>query len=125
MIVGGVTAFSAVLVAAAALFPDAFLFVLGAKYSHLGPELLLMVGGAVIGALTATFWTLNASKAWIAGSWLYIPLTLGTQIALIPITDFSSVRSVLIFNLLSAIPNLFLNLVLSLRGLRTSFSTTA
>lgn len=125
MIVGGVTAFSAVLVGAAALFPDAFLFVLGAKYAHLGPELLLMVGGAVIGALTATFWTLNASKAWIAGSWLYIPLTLSTQIALIPITDFSSVRSVLIFNLLSAIPNLFLNLVLSVRGLRTSFSMAA
>jgi len=84
-----------------------------------------MVSGAVVGALTGTFWTLNASKAWIAGSWLYIPLTLSTQIALIPMTDFSSVRSVLIFNLLSAIPNLLLNLVLSVRGLRTSFSIAA
>jgi O-antigen/teichoic acid export membrane protein len=115
-IVGGVSAFSAVLIAAAVLFPRAFLFVLGAKYAHLEHELVLMVGGAVMGALTATFWTLNASKAWIAGSWLYIPLTLATQVALIPITDFSSVRSVLLFNLLSALPNLALNLALSFRG---------
>lgn len=119
-IVGGVTAFSLVLIAAAAFFPGAFLFVLGAKYAHLERELLLMVGGAVVGALTGTFWTLNASKAWIAGSWLYIPLTVGTQILLIPITDFSSVRSVLMFNLLSAVPNLVLNLALSIRGFRSS-----
>jgi O-antigen/teichoic acid export membrane protein len=118
-IVGGVTAFSLVLIAAAAIFPGAFLFVLGAKYAHLERELVLMVGGAVVGALTGTFWTLNASKAWIAGSWLYIPLTVGTQILLIPITDFSSVRSVLMFNLLSAVPNLLLNLALSIRGFRS------
>jgi len=115
-IVGGVTAVSLVLIAAAVLFPGAFLFVLGAKYGHLEHELVLMVSGAVIGALTGTFWTLNASKAWIAGSWLYIPLTLAAQMALIPITDFSSVRSVLLFNLLSALPNLLLNLALSVRG---------
>jgi O-antigen/teichoic acid export membrane protein len=118
-IVGGVTAFSLALIAAAVLFPGAFLFVLGGKYAHLEQELVLMVSGAVVGALTTTFWTLNASKAWIAGSWLYIPLTLATQIALIPITDFSSVRSVLLFNLLSALPNLLLNLVLSFRGFAT------
>ncbi|HEY2139740.1 MAG TPA: hypothetical protein VGH00_06660, partial [Chthoniobacterales bacterium] len=116
MIVGGVTAFSLALIAAALLFPGAFLFVLGAKYAHLERELVLMVGAAVLGALTATFWTLNASKAWIAGSWLYIPLTLATQVALIPVTDFSSVRSVLMFNLLSALPNLLLNVALSFRG---------
>jgi O-antigen/teichoic acid export membrane protein len=118
-IVGGVTAFSVVLVGAAVLFPGAFLYVLGGKYAHLERELVLMVSGAVIGALTGTFWTLNASKAWIAGSWLYIPLTLTAQIALIPITDFSSVRSVLLFNLLSALPNLLLNLALSFRGFRS------
>jgi hypothetical protein len=125
MVVGGVTAFSVLLISAAALFPRVFLFVLGAKYAHLDQELVLMVSGAVVGALTGTFWTLNASKAWIAGSWLYIPLTLSTQIALIPMTDFSSVRSVLVFNLLSAVPNLLLNLVLSIRGLRTAASIAA
>jgi O-antigen/teichoic acid export membrane protein len=121
-IVGGVAAFSLVIVAAAAFFPREFLFVLGHKYSHLQRELLLMVGGSVLAALAGTLWALNASKAWIAGSWLYIPLTLATQIALIPITDFSSVSSVLAFNLLSLVPSLFLNIWLSYRGFR-SFPT--
>lgn len=117
-IVGGVSAFSLAVIGAAALFPNEFLFVLGAKYAHLQRELVLMVAGAVLGALTGAFWTLNASKAWIAGSWLYIPTTLVTQLALIPFTDFSSVRGVLVFNLISSVPMLFVNIALSLRGFR-------
>ena len=118
-IVGGVACFSFLTVAAAAFFPGQFLFVLGSKYAHLERELLLMVGGAVITAMAGTLWSLNAAKAWIAGSWLYIPLTLGTQLALIPSTDFSSVTGVLTFNLISAVPSLLLNLVLSYRGFRS------
>jgi len=118
-ILGGVAAFSLVILAFAAIFPEQFLFVLGSKYAHLNYELLLMVGGAIIGALTGTFWALNASKAWVSGAWLYIPLTLATQIVLIPYTNFSSVSGVLMFNLLSAVPNLLLNAVLSYRGFRS------
>ena len=124
-IAGGVSLFCIVVIAAAAIFPDQFLFVLGSKYAHLHRELLLMVGSAVLAALTGTFWSLNAAKAWVAGSWLYIPLTLLTQIALIPFTDFSVVRSVLMFNLLSSVPNLLLNLALSFRGFRSLELATA
>src|SRR4051812_11402189 len=124
-IVGAVTGFSAAIVAAAAFFPHQFLFVLGNKYAHLERELLLMVGGAVITALASTLWSLNAAKAWIAGSWLYIPITLGTQLALIPFTDFSSVSGVLTFNLVSAIPSLLLNIILSYRGFRGWHPSTA
>ena len=81
-------------------------------------ELLLMIGSAVVTAFGGTLWLLNASKAWIDGAWLYIPLTLATQIALIPFTDFSSVSGVLIFNLISAVPAVVLNLFLSFRGFR-------
>jgi hypothetical protein len=83
-----------------------------------------MIGVAVVTALGGTLWLLNASKAWIAGSWLYIPLTLATQIALIPFTDFSSVAGVLTFNLISIAPSLLLNLVLSYRGFRTFAPST-
>src|SRR5467141_12243 len=116
-IAGGVILFSALVLGGAALFPDQFLSVLGNRYTHLHRELLLMIGVAVITALGGTLWLLNASKAWIAGAWLYIPLTLATQIALIPFTDFSSVAGVLMFNLISAAPSLLLNLALSYRGL--------
>ena len=124
-IVGGVVCFSVVVLGAAAFFPREFLFVLGSKYSHLEKELLFMVGGAVLTALAGTLWSLNAAKAWIAGSWLYIPLTLATQIALIPSTDFSSVSGVLIFSLVSAVPSLLLNLFLSYRGFRSVRNATA
>ncbi len=124
-IVGGVGGFSLLVTCAAAFFPNEFLFVLGGRYAHLQHELLLMVGATVLSALTGTFWSLNASKAWIAGSWLYIPLTLATQAILIPFTDFSSVAGVLTFNLLSAVPNLFLNMVLSYRGFRTLATAVA
>jgi hypothetical protein len=124
-VIGAVGGFSLLVVCGVALFPNEFLFVLGSKYAHLQRELLLMVGASVIGALTGTIWALNASKAWIAGSWLYIPLTLSLQAALIPFTDFSRVSDVLTFNLLSALPNLFLNLALSYRGFRTFLSALA
>lgn len=124
-IIGSVAAFSLLIFAGAGIFPDQFLFVLGNKYSHLHRELLLMVGGAVLSALTGAFWTLNASKAWIAGAWLYIPLTVTAQIALIPFTDFSSVSGVLVFNLISAIPNFLLNIAMSYRGLSNFQPATA
>ena len=117
-IVTGVTVFSLLALGAAAFFPKQFLFVLGNKYAHLDRELLLMVAGAVVSAIAGALWALNASKAWVTGSWLYIPLTLVTQIALIPFTNFSSVIDVLIFNLISLVPSLFLNVVLSYRGFR-------
>jgi O-antigen/teichoic acid export membrane protein len=118
-IIGAVVCFSLAIIVAAALFPRQFLFVLGNKYAHLERELLLMVAGAVTSAIASTLWSLNSARAWISGSWLYIPLTLATQLALIPVTNFSSVSGVLIFNLVSMIPSLVLNLVLSYRGFRS------
>jgi len=118
-IVGGIAAFSVVVLAVAVFFPNEFLSILGNRYTHLHHELILMVGVAVITALAGSLWLLNASKAWIAGAWLYIPLTVATQIALIPFTDFSSVAGVLTFNLISVVPSLLLNLGLSFRGFRS------
>ena len=116
--VGAVALFCAAILASAGLFPDKFLLILGGKYSHLDRALLLMIGGAAIHAIVGTIWALNAAMAWVAGAWLYVPLTIGTQVCLIPFIDFSSVEGVLVFNLLSGVPNLLLNLVLSFRGFR-------
>src|SRR5436305_2712567 len=54
-IVGGVVLFSSAVIAGAAFFPEQFLFVLGHRYAHLHRELLLMVGVAVISALSGPF----------------------------------------------------------------------
>ncbi len=111
-----------VILLAAFFFPREFLFVLGPKYSHLDRELLLIIGAGTLNMVAATLWTLNAARGWVSGSWIYIPLTLGTQIALIPLINFSTVNGVLTFNLISALPSLFLNLGLSYRGFRNTES---
>jgi hypothetical protein len=84
-----------------------------------------MVVGAVLNAIAGAIWGLNSAKGWISGSWLYIPSTLLTQIALIPFVDFGSVNGVLFFNLISAIPSVLLNLVLSYRGFKTEREVAA
>ena len=117
-IAGAVTGFGLLVLAGAYFFPNQFLFVLGNRYAHLQHELLLMVGGATLNMVASTLWALNASRAWIAGSWLYIPLTLGTQLLLIPFIDFSTVSGVLTFNLCSIFPSLLLNIGLSYGGFR-------
>ena len=75
-----------------------------------------MVCGAVLNAIAGAMWGLNSAKGWISGSWLYIPSTLVIQIALIPFVNYSSVSGVLLFNHVSAIPSVLLNVVLSYRG---------
>ena len=117
-IVGAVATFSLLVLGGAAFLPDEFLFILGNKYSHLQHELLIMVGAATLSMMATVLWTLNASRAWVIGAWLNIPLTLGTQLILIPFTDFSSVSGVLTFNLFSVFPSLILNVGLSYRGFR-------
>jgi O-antigen/teichoic acid export membrane protein len=115
-VVGGVTLFGLVVIGLAAVFPAQFLFVLGNRYSHLAGELVLMVSGAVLASIASAMWGLNSAKGWISGSWLYIPGTLLTQVALIPFVNFSSVSGVLFFNLISTIPSVLLNLLLTVRG---------
>jgi hypothetical protein len=122
-IVSAVGAFSLAVIGVAVFLPNEFLLVLGNKYSHLHWELLLMVAGASLNMMTSALWCLNASRAWIVGSWLNIPLTIGTQILLIPFVDFSTVAGVLTFNLFSAVPSLLLNAALSYRGFRQPLPT--
>jgi O-antigen/teichoic acid export membrane protein len=124
-IVAGVSVFGLSILLGANLFPHEVLLVLGGNYTHLHTELVLMIASAVLSSITATLWALNAARAWVVGSWFYIPLTLVTQIALIPFVDFTSVAGVLTFNLVSTVPNLLLNLVLSCRGFHALQSAPA
>jgi O-antigen/teichoic acid export membrane protein len=117
---GGFLLMGLALIAAAALFPDQFLWILGSKYAHLRNELLLMMIMSAFSALTAAMWSLNSTKAWIKYSWLYIPGTLLAQITLLLVLDISSVKGVLWFGLISSIPSFLVNVILSFKGLTDS-----
>jgi len=105
------------LIAAAALFPDQILWILGSKYAHLRNELLLMMIMSAFSNVIAAMWLLNSTKAWIKYSWLNIPSVVLTQIVLLALLDVSTVRGVILFGIFSLVPNFLLNSMLTVRGL--------
>ena len=63
-------------------------------------------------------WHMNAYRGWVPPSWVYIPATLGAQVAVIPLLDLSTVRGVILFGLLSTVPAVLISAFLAARGLR-------
>jgi O-antigen/teichoic acid export membrane protein len=113
------------MIAAAALFPDQILWVLGSKYAHLKHELLLMMIMSAFNNIIAAMWSLNSTKAWIKYSWLNIPSVILTQIVLLTVLDVSTVRGVILFGIFSLVPNFLLNSMLTFRGLTEQLGQTA
>ncbi|MFL6210399.1 MAG: polysaccharide biosynthesis protein [Pyrinomonadaceae bacterium] len=116
-IVGCFCLFGALLVALAALFPDQLLWVLGSKYAHLKNELVLMMGLSALSAVVGAMWSLNTARAWIRYSWLNIPGVLITQAVLLLLINVSTIEGVLLFGILSLLPTVALNSMLTCRGL--------
>ena len=116
-IIGASVFFGLSLVAVSLLFPDQLLWVLGAKYSHLRGALLLMMTLTAFNAVITTMWSLNYTKAWIRYSWLNIPAVLVTQALLLMVLNVATLEGVLWFSILSLVPTLLLNAMLSYRGL--------
>lgn len=93
-LVSGIIAFSGLLLTAAWLKGDWFLWLLGARYAHLHQELLLVLAGMAIGTLSGIVWALNNTRAWIRRIWLTIPVTLLSQAAAAFLFDLSTVKGV-------------------------------
>lgn len=116
-ILGGHAALAAGLLALAGLFPEALLWVLGSKYSHLGPELFLMILSAVLFSVLACMWQLNVARGWIVSPMLMIPIGIVVQVILIFVFDVTTVRGVLLMNIYSMIPGFFLNFLRTRQGI--------
>jgi hypothetical protein len=98
--------------------PGLLLWVLGPSYAHLGHALPLSLAGGAVLLLANAAYGLNASRGWLAGSWLYIPLTLGVQAWLLRSLHVDTLEGTLWFGLLSTLPALLLNLALGCNALR-------
>ncbi len=110
--------FSLSIITVTYLFPDLFLWILGSKYNNLSREFTLMIFLTLITSLNGVLYTLNYSKAWIKDNWFVIPLTIVTQILLVYLLNLSFVENVILFGIISALPNLLVNVYMSLQGLR-------
>ncbi|WP_395734527.1 lipopolysaccharide biosynthesis protein [Prosthecobacter sp.] len=93
-LLAGTFFFSGLLLTAAWLKGDWFLWLLGARYAHLHQELLLVLTGIAISTLSGIVWALNNTRAWIRRIWLTIPVTLISQAAAAFLFDLSTVKGV-------------------------------
>jgi len=110
-----------VLISAGFFFPQQILWLLGKKYSHLQPELAIMIMKAASFSFVNTMWSLNASKAWLDRVWLQIPGTIAIQILLLFLLDFSTVKGAIIFGMAPLIPAFFSNAYMTYRGLKETY----
>ena len=109
---------SALMIGVVAIFPGQVLAVLGSRYSHLRTEAILMAISGVLGAFGGLVWGLNSSRAWIVSPAKFIPFTLATQCMLVYFLNLSTVRGVLMFSILGAIPSIIWTVCFSIGHIR-------
>lgn len=97
----------------AGVFPQELLWLVGKNYAHLEKEVILMVGGSVLGVVSGALFALNTVKGWIISPWLHIPVSIVTQAVLIFLLPVNTVAGVLWLGLLSHIPGFAMNLWLT------------
>ncbi|MDT0642501.1 hypothetical protein RM553_06610 [Zunongwangia sp. F363] len=104
---------------AVALFPEFFLWILGAGYQNLSYELLLMIIGGSIGFLIGIVHNVNLNKGWIKFTpLLEIPTDIGGILLGVFLFDITTLTGVLYMGILSGSINLLLYLSNSIAGLR-------
>jgi hypothetical protein len=117
-VVAAACLFSLLGLLAAVLIPGPLLWIIGPKYSSLGPFLPLAMASAVTYLLSTTFFSLNSSRAWVVPPTVAIPLTLGTQGVAAYVLNLSSTGGALVFSLVTGLPSLLMSAALAWKHLR-------
>jgi O-antigen/teichoic acid export membrane protein len=99
---GALAAITLALLAAAALFPGPLLWILGAKYSGLHRELVLVVAGAGLTLLDGYAVGVNLARSWSRWQGLAMLSLVAVQALLVAALPLSTTQGVLTFNLLSS-----------------------
>lgn len=118
-ILGIYSLLSLALLAFVIFIPGVFLWILGKNYAHLNVELILMTLSAVLYTMLGTIWSINASRAWILSAWASIPVGIIAQILLLSILNVSTVKGVLLFNILLTLPGFIMHGYRSYAGFKT------
>jgi O-antigen/teichoic acid export membrane protein len=99
-------------------FPEAFLWVLGPKYSQLRLEVSLVILGSAMHYVAGVMWTIHSSRRFVYwwSNVAQIALTLIVQAILIWRMDLSTVRNVLLFNIISGIVTMLVTAAVGVYG---------
>jgi len=100
-------------------FPQIFLWILGPKYGALRQEVVLMIAGSSIAYLSAVLFMIHTARRFVYwwNSVLVIIFTVTAQALFIIKTDLSTVRGVLVLNLVTAAVGLFVHVFTGIYGL--------
>lgn len=115
----GVGGFCGVMCATAWLMPAVFLWLLGAKYTELGGELLLYMVFQSMWVLGMLTWTLISARGWVRHTWVAPVGTLVLQTWLFSALDVSTVSGNLWLMIWSQTPGLLMSTLLAFHGFRT------
>jgi hypothetical protein len=100
------------------MFPDLLLLILGQSYAGLEYLVKWAVLAVLINSLSDTLWHLNASRGWVQGSWITIPITVVTQVTFGLMVDLSTVRGAIMLGSLPVIPTAVYLLLTGLQHLK-------
>lgn len=99
---GALAAIALALLAGAAVFPGTLLWVLGAQYSGLHRELLLVVAGAGLTLLDGYVVSVNLARSWTRWQGLAMAMLVAVQALLVALVPLGTTGGVLAFNVLSS-----------------------
>jgi O-antigen/teichoic acid export membrane protein len=91
------------------LFPGPILWILGGQYKNLNIELLLIVLGSCFNILAGVSFALYSSRGWIINPFLGIPVNILTIIVAIIFIDVSSLKGVLLLNMIIGMQGMLFN----------------
>lgn len=86
------------LLAMAAAFPNALLWILGANYAMLGNELLWMVSSATLAAWSGTVYSIGCARGWVMPVSLVGSVGMAATLAAAALVDVSTVRGSFMIN---------------------------
>lgn len=115
---GALAAIALALLAGAALFPGALLWILGESYSGLHRELVLVVAGAGLTLLDGYAVSVNLARSWTRWQSVLLGVQLACQAGMLALLPLSRTWNVLLFNLLSALLALSLQALVAFVGFR-------
>ncbi len=106
--------------AAAFLFPEPFLWLLGSKYAGLRTEVGLSVSVSSLCLLNTVFYQLNSARQWVYHwtNFVNIPLLIGTQLVCLVSMNLSTTLNVMLFSLITSTAQLVPQFATAIYGYR-------
>lgn len=99
----GLAMFGVSLIFLSIVLPEPFLWILGNKYSNLQRILPYSFGVTVSYTIAGAIYGLNASRGWTKRAWISIPITVISQLLMVPFLNLNKLQHVMLLDILPVI----------------------